>query len=69
MLTICPTKFARHRVAVAHHAHQAGARHLARQLDVAVEGSDHRHQAGLLVFEHLGNASGRVLGMRSVLPQ
>ena len=62
-------QLARHRVAVAILADQTGTGYLAQGLDVAVEGRDHRHQAGLLVFEHFGDGQIVVLGVAQFLPQ
>ena len=39
------------------------------RLDVAIEGRHHRHQAGALVVEHLGEGQVGVLGMPQRLPQ
>ena len=57
------------RVSVAIQNHQARTGDLAHRFDVAIKGGDHRHQAGLLVFQHLGDGEFFVLGMPQFLPQ
>ena len=64
-----PCQLAGHRVAVARHRHQAGARNPRRALHIAVEGRRHGHQLTTLMFEHLGHAEGRMLGVANLLPQ
>mmetsp|Transcript_66689 Transcript_66689/g.164356 ORF Transcript_66689/g.164356 Transcript_66689/m.164356 type:complete len:266 (+) Transcript_66689:1653-2450(+) len=64
-----PDPLAGHGVAVAGHAHQAGAAHARHALDVAVEGLGHRQQVGALVLQHLGHAEGAVLGVAQFTPQ
>ena len=61
--------FARHRIAVAPHHHQASAGDPGQTLDIAVKRRGHAHEVLALEHEHLGNAGVRVLWMRRVSPE
>ena len=60
--------FPRHRIAVALHADQAGARHLGLAFDIAVKHRGHGHHLGLFLDEHFGNAEMLVLGVVDFTP-